>query len=351
MKIVAKAPGKIILIGEYVVLEGCPALVCATNRFATVTIEETHDSHTITAQAIGIDAIPFSIENNLIKFASRVDEDIKERLAFFNTTLEYILELLFKNGLPVKFLQINIDTGSFYSEKHNTKFGFGSSAALTVSLLKAFYQLAGFDIKKSAVTDDLFRAALQTHKKAQQNIGSGIDIAASSYGKVLQYTSGYDSSDKHLIPEILDEWPGLPGLIVFSGKSESTGKMVFGVNQLKLQKPDKYKELMAQLDKTAREGLAAYKSKNLFVFMNAVKTYYAQMNLLGKSSKMPIVSDIHQKIARIVHRNAGAYKPSGAGSGDIGIAFAESPQQILKIRNELEEKGFECIEMKVANIL
>ncbi len=34
------APGKLILIGEYVVLEGAPALVCAVDRYAEVMLVE-----------------------------------------------------------------------------------------------------------------------------------------------------------------------------------------------------------------------------------------------------------------------------------------------------------------------
>ncbi len=94
-----------------------------------------------------------------------------------------------------------------------------------------------------------------------------------------------------------------------------------------------YNELINELQATSLEGCAAYQARNIFGFMNAVKTYHTQMDMLGKNSGMPIISDAHQKIAAVVQQNIGVYKPSGAGSGDIGIAFAESSQKINNVES------------------
>ena len=72
------------------------------------------------------------------------------------------------------------------------------------------------------------------------------------------------------------------------------------------------------------------------------------MNLLGKTSGMPIISAIHQQIATLIRQAGGAYKPSGAGSGDIGIAFAESVDQLKMIRGQLEQHNFHCIDTHIA---
>ena len=50
------APCKLILIGEYVVLEGAAALVSAVNRFAEVTIEASvKKMYSVYAPSINID--------------------------------------------------------------------------------------------------------------------------------------------------------------------------------------------------------------------------------------------------------------------------------------------------------
>ena len=44
-RIRASAPGKVVLSGEYAVLNGAPAICMAVNRRAVVTIEATADEH------------------------------------------------------------------------------------------------------------------------------------------------------------------------------------------------------------------------------------------------------------------------------------------------------------------
>jgi len=345
----ATAPGKLILIGEYVVLEGAPALVSAVDRFAEVNLRESSKNYAVSAPSIQIEDVEFSInENNLVMFDARVDLETQKKLTFFKNTFEFAWQYCRNFNVTKTPFKININTDAFYSEEFKTKLGFGSSAALTVALVKALFKLINKDIDNSDIRDQLFRLSLSAHKKAQGNIGSGIDVAASSYGGILEYRVGIDKNAEHLLPENIEPWSELPMLTVFTGHSESTRKMVFGVNELKKQKADVYKELMIELEKTSIEGCAAYKSKNIFAFLNAVKTYHVQMNLLGKSSEMPIISAVHQQIARIIHQSGGAYKPSGAGSGDIGIAFAESSEQLQMIRSKIEEQNFHCIDTQIA---
>jgi mevalonate kinase len=48
--IVARAPGKLVALGEYAVLEGAPALVLAVDRYCVATLAESGDGlcHLIT---------------------------------------------------------------------------------------------------------------------------------------------------------------------------------------------------------------------------------------------------------------------------------------------------------------
>jgi len=344
------APGKLILIGEYVVLEGAPAMVSAVDRYAEVTLQESSiENYTVSAPSIDINEVEFSISNNnLVSYAAQVDIETQKKLTFFKNTFEFAWQYCQNYEVSKKPFKVTINTDAFYSQKLSTKLGFGSSAALTVALVKALFKLINKDIINSEIQNQLFRLSLAAHKKAQGNVGSGIDIGASSYGGVLQYRVGLNNKAEHLIPEKVEPWAELPMITVFTGSSESTRKMVFGVSELNKKKPDVYHELMRELENTSKEGCQAYKSKNLFAFLNAIKTYHVQMNLLGKNSGMPIISPVHQKIARIIHQSGGAYKPSGAGSGDIGIAFAESDEQLHTIRKQIEENDFYCIDTKIA---
>ena len=43
MQIVARAPGKLVVLGEYAVLDGAPALVIAVDRYCTANIQLSDD--------------------------------------------------------------------------------------------------------------------------------------------------------------------------------------------------------------------------------------------------------------------------------------------------------------------
>jgi len=347
----ASAPGKLILIGEYAVLEGSPALVCAVNRYANVTLSESKNNfYMISAESIGIENVPFLItNNNLILFDRSVDSDTCRRLTFFKNIFEYTWQYFKSTGIPHGPFHIRIDTTSFYSAEQQTKLGFGSSAAMTMALVRAISKFAGENIDDEGKSNRMFRLALAAHRKAQGNVGSGIDIAASAFGGVLQYTVGINEQCEQIMPQTMAVWDDLPFLIVFTGSSESTRRMVAGVGDLKKNTPDIYTRLINRLAETSTEGCRCYTLQDKRSFLNTVKEYYDLMNELGTKSGMPIISEVHQKIASIVQQNNGVYKPSGAGSGDIGIAFTDTFEDLANIRREAEKNGFVCIDAKIAD--
>jgi len=58
---------------------------------------------------------------------------------------------------------------------------------------------------------------------------------------------------------------------------------------------------------------------------------------------------MHKKIAKIVQLNGGVYKSSGAGGGDIGIAFTDSPTDEQNIKDALLYSGLEILNLNLEN--
>ncbi|MCB0283201.1 MAG: hypothetical protein KDF60_11525 [Calditrichaeota bacterium] len=346
MQLSVSAPGKLILIGEYAVLEGAPALVGAVDRLATITLNPNNKNHySVTAASIDIFDAKFTIsENNLVCFQGEKANWLRKRLGFFRNTFEYVWQYC-KNScpLPDTVFDVEIDTASFYSEELKTKLGFGSSAAMTVALAKALFKFAGRDIHDPINMNRLFRLSLAAHRKAQGNLGSGIDIAASTISGVMEYRVGLNNKAEQLMPEPIAIWHELPMLTIFSGSSESTRKMVTGVSDLKRKQPAVYQDLIQNLTSVSIKGCDAYRDKDINQFLFAVDEYYNQLNLLGTKSGMPIISDVHSKIADLVQSKGGVYKPSGAGSGDIGIAFCDNQDKLNAIENIIKENNFNTI--------
>lgn len=157
------APGKIMLLGEYAVLEGAPAMVAAVNR-----------------RAVGR-VVP----------RGRSSPVVEAVLARANAA----------------GLEVEIDTSTFYVG--DTKLGLGSSAAVavvTAALAKGI----------GAGTLD---AAVEGHRDANAGKGSGVDVAASFYGGVLVATRQPSAVERLPIG-------GFDVAVLFTGASASTKDFV-----------------------------------------------------------------------------------------------------------------------------
>ncbi len=347
----AKAPGKLILIGEYAVLEGAPALVAAVDRYSIVTIGPSEDDRFyLDAPTIQLRDIAFRLsEHGNVWFPDNLGSDHLKRLHFFKITFEYAVQYLHARGMVVKPARLHIDTGAFFDTRIKAKLGFGSSAALTVSVIRALFRHTGLPLFTEDDPGRLFRLALAAHRRAQNGMGSGIDVAASSFGGVLSYRVACDNRARQIVPERVPPWPELPMLCVFSGGSESTRRMVGGVSRLRKKDAALYARLMDKLSAVSSEGISAYRRRDTEAFMDAVDRYHRRMERLGEESGMPIISPVHRRLAEMVKGAGGVYKPSGAGSGDIGLAFMRDEDRRSAILQSLEKAGFRCVNVAVAH--
>lgn len=146
MKMLTRAPGKLILIGEYAVLEGARAAVAAIDRLAIFEGQPSADNFFhISAPVLSINSLPFSIDDALhCQFAETIDPPTSKKLHFFITAFEQGLQLLTDaSSLPP--IDITLNTDAFFLPGRNEKLGLGSSAALTVALLGGIYEFAAIN--------------------------------------------------------------------------------------------------------------------------------------------------------------------------------------------------------------
>ncbi len=346
MKITAKAPGKLILLGEYAVLEGAPALVMGVDRFASVTVEDSGRQYSsVSSPTLNLTEIEFTVdEAGKIRFRTPQPVDIQEKLVFFTSTFEYIREPMFSDT-PFPNLSFRLDTGEFFLGDSSQKLGLGSSAALTVALIAAMsagQQGAG---EASLNRERLFRLALQAHHLAQGKSGSGIDIAAGVFGGVLQFQkSSYPEPEIPMI-SILTMPEDLHIIPIWSGAPASTRQLVKKVNAFKNDSPSAFGKIMDTLFALSEAGCRAFADKNSSDFIEICNRYYSELRKLGEISNADIISERHRKIAKLVSRSGAAYKPSGAGSGDIGLALTDSPDTADKVRENILRSGFNIVKL------
>jgi len=323
----ASAPGKLLLLGEYTVLEGAPALVTAVNRRAEVTLQDSADQRwQLSAPQLGLDG--FILDNDGA-IPDSTDEETKRVLRLFATVLQCVAEQI--GALDAQ--QIHIDTGAFFHG--NQKLGIGSSAAVAVALTGALLTALG----KKPENELLFKLAAQAHQNAQGGVGSNVDIAASVYGGTFIHQI-------NTAPKQISLPAGLYIQPVFTGRAASTPNLVKDVYRLREQSPSQFSAHMAAMTRLAELGRDACQKADSAGLLELANKYHMAMRDLGHAAGADIISRAHAELHEIAMRAGFGYKPSGAGGGDIGLLFFQPPQHIDSIHQKLKTAGFETIALE-----
>ncbi len=337
MKLRATAPGKMILLGEYAVLEGAPAVVAAVNRFAGCEFREHGQPfYRVSASVLSKDSVRFTISDDFrVIFSNDVSAADREALRFFSGAMEAVLHTRPGGSPQLPLGAFSLDTTDFYDPALRRKFGFGSSAALVSALTGLLHRLMGAEADSS---DALFPEAFRVHKQVQGGAGSGADVAAAIYGGILRFQKRNDRPEPQVQPLRLPQQ--LHMTVVWSGTSASTTALVEAVQGLRANKPAQYAQLLEEMSCLSAAGIEALNRGDTGAFCDAVRAYHAHMEMLGQAAGVEIVSRPHRELAALANKFGAAYKPSGAGGGDVGIAFSDDPRALTALQKAWQKAGF-----------
>jgi len=318
----ACAPGKLVVLGEYAVVHGAPAIVAAIDRFAYATLEPAPDWQLI-APEVSASTIRFSIDND--QFNWQTDEP--QRLGL----VEAILATALTEGLldPDQTMRLQLSTSSFFHDAE--KLGLGSSAALSVAIARVLCDQNGAPERASQL-------ATQAHWRFQRGRGSGVDIAAATNGGLLSYRK-----EPRSIQSI--NWPPALGWRCYwTGHGASTRALLAAVEQLRARDSELWQERIDQLHQLAERGVTLFERACLGPLLELIDQYCEAMRLLGVAAGVHIVDVAHRRLSNCARQLELAYKPSGAGGGDIGMAFG--PEEGLREMDELaKNQGFTPISL------
>ena len=307
--IVASAPGKLVLSGEYAVLVGAPALVAAVDRRVSCTVAPRCRGGWQFAST-GFEAQAALSRTDVLCAAP-------------NTLAGIARRVLPAEALP-EHLHVAVDSSPCFRD--GVKLGVGSSAATVVALAGALAALGG----EMPTLDTLY----DLHG-AFQGGGSGLDVAAAVTGGVIRF------QERRIAPARLPE--GLHVVFVFGGKSARTQELVARFDAWR-NLPGRQTQALERLAGAA-EGVADC-TANAESFVAALSDYALALERLDRAARIGIFDDGHRSAAQIAAGCGVAYKPCGAGGGDTGFAASASAGDAAAFAREVENAGLIVLNME-----
>lgn len=270
-------------MGEYAVLHGRTALVCALDKRIYVTLTPRQDKQINIFSNLG------NLQTTLATLA------IDKKFSFVTATLKS-----FQNKFPSGF---DIAISSDFSEK----IGFGSSAAVTVAVIFAL----DCWLKLQLAPKEMIKMARKIICKVQGS-GSGADAAASVLGGVISYRINKE------VKRIIDS---LPITLVYSGYKTKTPEVIAKVKNNFASNKKIHLHLLNSIDLCVKESINKIMRNDWVGVGSLMNINHGVMNALGVSDVVleRLISQLRNE------KNIFGAKISGSGLGDcvIGLGAVE----------------------------
>ena len=356
--VVARAPGKLYIAGEYAVVEpGHRAVLVAVDRFITVRITPCSPA----------DGYAGTISSRLYANGSRPwrrrpqdgqAEAVGGEDDYIISAIRFVEALVAEVGGQLR--SFDLDISSELDEADGRKLGLGSSAAVTVATVRAvatFYGLAASDLT-------VYKLAMLASDTVQP-IGSGGDIAASAMTGWVAYTSPDRSWLRRArqrvgaggVSDLVEAgWPGLsvrrlppPSLRLqagWTGAPASTPALVADV-QAGSHGADDYAVFLRDSQDCLARLITAIEDDDTAQIMRQIARNRALLAGLSRISGRTIETAELARLVEIALEHGAAAKSSGAGGGDCGIALCTPATDLVALRAAWETAGILPLDLSV----
>jgi phosphomevalonate kinase len=305
---IATAPGKLIVSGEYAVLDGAPALVLAIDRRAVARL---------TTRAQGSSPFLLAVATELANRRGANHPAARAALA------------------------IAVDSSAFYDGA--TKLGLGSSAAVTVAAAARALGETGAPLDTGEVLA-IAMAAHATAQGARGARGSGADIASAVHGGVIAFTAG---SVERL------RWPASVTLLpFFTGIAADTATLVARIATARAAQPAAIEAALTAIGDASRAACAACAAPPDLAapaLISALALAGTAVDRLGTAAGVALVPSCVSAARSAMSRFGGTAKTTGAGGGDVGVAVIPSTADVPEATRALIEAGCRPLPLSVDN--
>ena len=295
--ITTSAPGKMMVAGEYAVLDGSPAVVVAVSRRLSAQL----------SPGTATDELPLEVTESL-------------RLAAEARGVEC-------SGSVI------IDPSALRHGEE--KLGLGSSAAAAAATTAAVFAQSGATLNDPATRDQIFQVANAGHRSVAPH-GSGADVCAAVFGGWRRFQLAGDA----LLSQPLSASSKLEIRVIWTGVAARTSAMLAKVRTLRSFEPRVYERRIGAIAEAAESLVQALGRTAGPELLEAVSQHHQALGALGEDCGAPIVEVRLAEIAKIASQHGGAAKSSGAGGGDVALGFFLNAEAANAFADVCRERGF-----------
>lgn len=292
MKWCAKAPGKVILVGEHFVVHGAYALVAAIDRGVTATAEPS-DELVIESESLGLTArLP----------------DAPEQLRPLAAVVERLRAG--ESGVRIRVAS-SLPPGS----------GLGSSAASAVATAAVTAAAWGRVLSREELVEVAMVAERMVHGRP-----SGIDVAIATYGGVLLFRPGEK-------PRPISLQGPVELVVGFSGVGRRTGEMIRRFAERAARNPARFRALVAAASNLSLRAAEQLRDGDLEGLGALFNFFHLALGWFGVSSDR-----LDAMVEAALDAGALGAKLTGAGGGGCVVALP-APGKGEAVRAALERWG------------
>ncbi|MCD2204152.1 mevalonate kinase [Halobacterium sp. KA-6] len=314
MTTTSSAPGKVYLFGEHAVVYGEPAVPCAIERRARVTVTARDDDR------VRVSADDLSLDGFTVEYGSGSDEqpDVDVPTPLIEAAMGYVEESLEQArdaaGQPVAGFDVEIESEIPLGA------GLGSSAAVVVAGIDAATRELGVELAPESVAERAYRV----EHEVQDGQASRADTFCSAMGGAVRV----EGDDCRAI-----DAPDLPFVVGYDGASHDTGELVAGVRDLR-DEYDFAADTVGAIGDLVREGEQALADGDLDTLGRLMDFNHGLLSALGVSAR---------SLDNLVWaaRDGGALgaKLTGAGGGGCIVALdrEDGVETALSLAPECEQ--------------
>lgn len=355
--ITSKAPGKLFIAGEYAVVEpGQGAIVASVSRYLTVTIDETTIVGTLTSTQNPNVIVKWTRENEL--FQAKTDHPYGLVEEAILVAEQYVRECrTATNALYSLSITSELDDA-----KRGIKYGLGSSSAVVVATIQAI-----LDFYKTPHTPLLvYKLSVLTNLRLSQR-GSFGDIAASSFGGMVYYTSPdrsallvklqsntikeiCDTDWKDLTIERLPEIPNFTLLVGWTRQVAITDSLIQATEKKRKVETDSefYKEFLKKSHAIVQGLQTAWNKQDIPALKEGIRANRALLNEFAKEMQLEIETPALQTLCDLAEQVGACAKTSGAGGGDCGICFTQNETERQQIETKWAKAQIQVLPLTIA---